>query len=183
MPWGRGSREAPLAGHCSGGSYLRLATDGGPFCVCWTHAPAAQRRAGAGEGPSRWTECGVPAPRFPAVSRHRESHPGATAARTMGSGSAGRPGTGLALCARAHTNEATARTPAAGRHALGACSSQLPCASGEQSPEKSSTPLCAAPSGGIRPIHRIKVPEDFMSTHASPRGANDHDTRGADGNR
>ena len=30
---GEGVREVPLAGHCTGGSYLRLATDGGPFCV------------------------------------------------------------------------------------------------------------------------------------------------------
>jgi hypothetical protein len=63
---------------------------------------------------------------------------------------------------------------------LGVCSSQLPGASRQQSPEKSSTPLCAAPSGGIRRIHPFKVQEDFMSTHASPRiGAEDHDTRGA----
>ena len=50
MPRGKGSREAPLAGHRTGGSYLRLATDGGPFCVCWAHlphAPAARRRAGS----------------------------------------------------------------------------------------------------------------------------------------
>jgi hypothetical protein len=47
-------------------------------------------------------------------------------------------------------------------------------------PEKSSTPSCAAPSGGTRHIYPFKVQEDFMSTHASPRiGAEDHDTRGA----
>ena len=30
-----GEPRGALAGHRTGGSYLRLATDGGPFCVCW----------------------------------------------------------------------------------------------------------------------------------------------------
>jgi hypothetical protein len=39
---------------------------------------------------------------------------------------------------------------------------------------------CGVQRGGIRPINSLKVQEDFMSTHASPRlGADDLDTRGA----
>jgi hypothetical protein len=39
---------------------------------------------------------------------------------------------------------------------------------------------CGVQRGGIRHIHQLKVQEDFMSTHASPRvGADDLDTRGA----
>jgi hypothetical protein len=82
----------------------------------------------------------------------------------------------LALCARAHTNEATARTSAAGRHELGVCSSQLPGASREQSRE-SSRPPRAAPSGAIRHIYPFQGPGGL---HEHPRiGAEDHDTRGA----
>ena len=82
------------------------------------------------------------------------------------------------MCTSAH-NRATARTPAAGTHELGACSSQLPGASENQSRE-SPRPASRGAHGGASGIHPHKVQEDFMSTHASPRiGANDHDTRGA----
>jgi hypothetical protein len=46
---GEGIRKAPLAGYRTGRFVLRLATDGGPFCVCAAHLPqtsAAKRRAG-----------------------------------------------------------------------------------------------------------------------------------------
>jgi hypothetical protein len=48
-------------------------------------------------------------------------------------------------------------------------------------PEKSSTPASrGANRGASGTFHLLKVREDFMSTHASPRvGADDHDTRGA----
>jgi hypothetical protein len=63
---------------------------------------------------------------------------------------------------------------------LGARSSQLPGASREQSAGEVLDAVMHGAIEGHPHIHRIKVQEDFMSTHASPRiGAEDHDTRGA----
>jgi hypothetical protein len=56
MPRGEGIREAPLGWVSHWRSFLRLATDGGPFCVCWAtfcRAPAAKR------APDIGTDCRV----------------------------------------------------------------------------------------------------------------------------
>ena len=83
---------------------------------------------------------------------HREYHPAATAARTMDRDRPDDLERALALCARKHTSDATDATSSAGRHGLGACSSQLPGASRQQSPEKSSTPVMRGATGG-HPAH------------------------------